>query len=98
MIIVTGSIVAQDGKLEETLALSLAHVRRSRAESGCISHAVHQDAENASRLVFIEEWKDQAALAAHFAVAASRSFVKAVTALSIEAPKMSIFEASKLQG
>ncbi|HEV7731674.1 MAG TPA: putative quinol monooxygenase [Candidatus Binatia bacterium] len=96
MILVTGSFVARDGHLTEALALSLEHVRRSRLEPGCISHAVHQDAENPSRLVFVEEWADQAAITAHFAVPASRAFAKAIATLSEGAPTMSVFEASKL--
>ena len=96
MIIVTGSFVAKDGRLADALALSLDHVRRSRAESGCISHGVHQDAENPSRLVFVEEWSDSAALVAHFAVQASRAFAKAITALAIEPPKLNVFEAKRL--
>jgi quinol monooxygenase YgiN len=96
MIIVTGSLVVKEGRLTEVLALSIEHVRRSRAESGCISHAVHQDAENPARLVFVEEWVDNAALAAHFAVPASRAFAKAISELAIEAPKLRVFEAKRV--
>ena len=98
MVIVTGSVVAKEDRLAEALALSLEHVRRSRAEPGCISHAVHQDAENPSRLVFAEEWSDHAALAAHFAVPASRAFAKAITDLAVEAPKLDVFEAKRVGG
>lgn len=98
MILVTGSLVAKEGRLTDALALSLEHVRRSRAESGCISHAVHQDAENPSRLVFVEEWSDRTALAAHFAVPASRAFAKAVGELAFEAPVLNVFEATRVSG
>jgi quinol monooxygenase YgiN len=97
MILVTGSFVAKDGRLDEALALSLEHVRRSRAEPGCLAHAVHRDVENPSRLVFVEEWADLAALTAHFAVPESRAFAKAVAALSTEPPVMSIFESERLR-
>jgi quinol monooxygenase YgiN len=98
MIIVTGSLVVKEGRLNDALTLSLEHARRSRAETGCISHAVHQDAENLARLVFIEEWSDKAALAAHFAVPASRAFVKAISELAAEAPKLNVFEAKRVSG
>ena len=78
MIIITGSVVAKEGRLTEALALSLEHVRRSRLENGCVSHAVHRDAEDANRLFFFEEWADQAAVNAHFAVPASQAFVRAL--------------------
>ena len=94
MIVITGSFVVKEGRYSEALALSLEHVRRSRLEGGCISHAVHQDAENPNRLFFFEEWVDRAAIAAHFSVPASRAFVKAVAALAVEAPKLAMYAAT----
>jgi quinol monooxygenase YgiN len=97
MILVTGSILAEADSVDEVLALSLEHVRRSRAEPGCISHAVHRDVENPHRLVFVEQWADRAALAAHFAVPASRAFAKAAGALVTEPPTIQIYDAEILQ-
>jgi quinol monooxygenase YgiN len=97
MILVTGSIVAQQERFEEALVLSLEHVRRSRLEAGCIAHAVHRDAEDPNRLVFVEEWADRAALAAHFALPASRSFVKAVVALAVAPPQIRVYEATLVE-
>lgn len=96
MIIVTGSMVAKADSLDKLLALSLEHVRRSRTEPGCVAHAVHQDAENPLRLVFLEEWTDAAALAAHFAVPASRDFVQAVKQLVEAPPVLTIYEAAPI--
>ena len=96
MILVLGSVIAQSGRVQEALALSQEHVARSRAEPGCITHAVHIDSENPNRLVFVEQWADQAALAQHFKVPASRSFVKALTSLAAETPSMAIYEATQL--
>ena len=96
MILVTGSFIAKQGQLAQALAPSIEHVHRSRAEPGCISHAVHQDAENPQRLVFIEEWSDRAALAAHFALPASRAFAKAVGALAAAPPTIHVFEAERI--
>ena len=56
MIVVTGSVVIEDGKLERALGLSQEHVERSRTERGCISHCVQIDNENPQRISFIEEW------------------------------------------
>jgi quinol monooxygenase YgiN len=58
MMLVTGSVTAREDSIDEALELSLDHVRRSRKEPGCISHAVHTDCENQLRLVFIENWVD----------------------------------------
>lgn len=96
MIVVIGNVLVHEGQFEAALQLSLEHVVRSRAEPGCISHGVHQDAENPRRLVFVEEWSDQAALARHFEVPASRQFAKALAALAAQTPTMSVYEAKQL--
>jgi quinol monooxygenase YgiN len=95
-VLVTGSIQARPERVGELLALSLEHVRRSRAEPGCLSHAVHRDVEDPLRLVFVEEWSDRAALLAHFALPASRAFVKAAAACATGAPSMSLYEVDAL--
>ena len=97
MILVTGGFVAKQGMLQEALAASLEHVRRSRLEPGCVSHAVYQDAENPQRLVFVEEWADMAALSAHFVVPASRGFGKAAMGFADGAPTMTVFDANRVK-
>ena len=96
-VLVTGSIQARPERVDELLALSLEHVRRSRTEPGCLAHAVHRDAEDPLRLVFVEEWADRAALQAHFAVPASRAFVKAAAACASALPQMSLYEVDELK-
>ncbi len=97
MIVVTGSVTARDDSFDEVRKLSLEHVHRSRREGGCISHAVHVDCENPPRLVFIEQWIDRAALSAHFAVPASRDFVRRLQSLAAAATTIKIYEATKLE-
>jgi quinol monooxygenase YgiN len=97
MVIVLASVTLQPGRIDEALALSRQHVARSRAEAGCLSHAVHRDDEDAQRIVFVERWADRAALAAHFEVPASRQFVKALSALASAPPQMTLYEASEFR-
>jgi quinol monooxygenase YgiN len=96
MIVVIGSALIRDGSMKEAIALSLEHVHRSREEPGCVSHGVLQDCEDAQRLVFVEEWADQASLQAHFRVQASRRFVGALTALAVEPPSMRMYQADPI--
>jgi quinol monooxygenase YgiN len=95
LVIVTGSVVARPETLPEVLAASLEHVRRSRLEPGCISHAVHQDVEDEHRLVFLERWADRASLDEHFRVPASAAFVQTVSRLAAQPPTMSIYQVSR---
>src|ERR1700748_417113 len=98
MIVVTDSITAREDSFADVKRLSLEHVHRSRKEPGCISHAVHVDCENPLRLGFIEKWADRAALASHFAVPASRNFVRALGALVSAPPTIEIYDATRLEG
>lgn len=97
MIVVTGSVTAREDSFDEMRKLSLEHVRRSRAEPGCISHAVNVDCENPMRLVFFEQWADRAALLAHFAVPASRDFVKSLQSLASAATTIELYDATRLK-
>jgi quinol monooxygenase YgiN len=96
VLIVTGSVQARPDSIDHALALSVAHVRRSRQEPGCLAHAVHRDCEDALRLVFVEQWTDADALRAHFRVPASGAFVQEVSALAASPPEISIYEARAL--
>jgi len=96
MIVVTGSVTAKPDTFDEVRRLSLEHVHRSRTEPGCISHAVHVDCENPLKLVFFEQWADRAALLTHFAVPASRDFVRSLQSLAAAATTIEIYDATKL--
>ena len=93
VILVLGSVHIKAGQLAEALALSQQHVVRSRAEPGCFEHGVHVAAEDGQRLVFVERWADLPALHAHFAVAASRQFVKDLAAMATAAPSIALSDA-----
>ena len=95
MLIVTGSITARPETFEDLLEAALSHVRRSRTEPGCLSHAVQIDAENPLRLVFFEEWADDAALQVHFRHPGSGAFMQAVRALSATSTRVKIYEAKE---
>ena len=97
MIVVTGSVTARPDTFDEVRRLSLEHVHRSRGEPGCISHAVHVDCENPLRLVFFEQWADRAALAAHFAVPASRDFVRSLQSLTDGATSIELYDGHKIE-
>ncbi|MEO8024856.1 MAG: putative quinol monooxygenase [Bryobacteraceae bacterium] len=96
MILVTGSITARVDSFEVVLEHCVTHVRRSRTEPGCISHAVHRDAENPLRLVFVEQWRDMPAVLRHFAVSGSREFVKTVGVLAAATPDIQIYDATPI--
>ncbi|MDP2292086.1 MAG: putative quinol monooxygenase [Actinomycetota bacterium] len=95
LIVVTGSVTARAGALDEVVRLGLEHVHRSRLEPGCLLHSMHRDLEHPNRVVFLEHWADAHALRAHFRVPESHAFVEAVTALADEPPTIEIYEATR---
>ncbi len=82
MIIVTGDILARPDTFEQLRDLCVEHSRRSRGESGCVSHNSYVDNENPLRIFFFERWADRASLEAHFAAPEANTFMRQVRALS----------------
>lgn len=96
MIIVTGSVTARPGSFEALLEASLAHVHRSRTEDGCISHAVRIDSEDPMKLVFFEEWRDLAALKAHFTTPGIPVLLAAFKEHAAASEAITTYEATKV--
>lgn len=97
MVIVLGSIIVKEGRVEEALKISQQHVNRSRNEPGCIAHDVHIDSENPQRLVFVEKWSDHASLSLHFKESTSIEFVNKIKEIVTHSPEMTIYDATQLQ-
>lgn len=94
MVIVTGTVQARPDSLDALRAACVAHSARSRAEAGCVSHAVHVDCENPLRLFFFELWADRAALEAHFRHKDSAIVMKAIRELAADSEGPVIYEAA----
>lgn len=96
MIIVMGQVQVVPERMADALALSLAHVQRSRTEPGCLSHAVYEDRDQPNRLVFVEEWASEESLQRHFAVPASVDFVNALSSMAAGRPRIRMYQADEL--
>jgi quinol monooxygenase YgiN len=94
VIIVIGRVTVRPEALDDALRVSLEHVHRSRDEPGCLLHSVHRDVEDPNTLVFVEQWEDDAALSAHFAVPESLAFVTALSEHAAKPPSMDLYEAA----
>ena len=74
MIIITATVTIKADHYDDAVAFAKRHVAASRLEAGCLSHRYFEDPENARTLVFLECWKDQTAVDAHFAQSYSQDF------------------------
>jgi quinol monooxygenase YgiN len=66
MIVVTAKLLVQSGKNEAMRGLVLSLAKPTRKEDGNLSYAWYQDAHEPHTWFAFEEWRDQAALDAHF--------------------------------
>lgn len=96
MIIVLGTATPLPENLPRAMAISQAHVLRSRGEPGCLSHSVGTAADAPGSLLFVERWSTMADLQQHFAVPESRSFAKELSGLCRERPGMTVYEANEV--
>jgi quinol monooxygenase YgiN len=64
---VIARLVARSGKEEALRLLLMGLIAPTRKESGCITYELLQNKENSREFTFVEEWRDEAALKAHFA-------------------------------
>jgi quinol monooxygenase YgiN len=66
------------------LKASEAIISGTRAESGCLFYALHEDAHDQNSFLFYEEWQDRAAIEAHFAEPHFLAFGAAIADAVIE--------------
>jgi quinol monooxygenase YgiN len=96
MIIVTATLRARPESFDDVLRVCSEHVRRSRTEPGCISHAVFRDTEDPLRLQFVERWTDMALLQTHLALPELNAMLAEISALASEPPSIQLYEASEI--
>ncbi len=78
MIVVTGRVSIPPQRREEFLAVATEMCAASRGDDGCAGYRVYEDLEQPDRYVFIEEWRDDAALQSHFAQPHTAKFMAAL--------------------
>lgn len=64
---VIARLVARPGKEDALRSVLTGLIAPTRTEPGCISYEMLESKENSREFTFVEEWRDEAALEAHFA-------------------------------
>ncbi len=86
MIVVTARAQIPEQGRSRFLEIAGAMCRASRTDDGCIGYRFYEDAEQPGRFVFIEEWRDDEALQAHFGRPHTGAFMSELPGLLGEAP------------
>jgi quinol monooxygenase YgiN len=84
MLIVLAKAQVGEGAMEAAKAAIADMVAASNAEDGCIAYAFTQDVLQPGMLHIVEKWKDEAALAAHFATPHMAAFGAAIAGLDFK--------------
>ena len=88
------------GLLSDKIDAALAACRTIRAvsltEEGCESYDFFQSPDDATKLVFVEEWTSMAHLDTHFAQDAFKSFFAEMGGYMTNPPDLRIFESTKV--
>jgi quinol monooxygenase YgiN len=66
MITIVAKNFLKPGVKAEFIKTAQELIRLSRAEEGCVAYALYEDVKNQDQVAFIEQWRDQAAIDAHF--------------------------------
>jgi quinol monooxygenase YgiN len=90
VIVVTGRARIPDAKRTEFVAIATEMCAASRSDDGCIGYRVYADLEQPERYVFIEEWRDDDALQAHFAQPHTARFMGALVPM-LDEPADALF-------
>lgn len=96
MLYVIATLTIQPGSLDKVVAAARPCIEATRKEPGCISYDLNMDVTDNTRLVFVERWKDRAALEAHFNAPHVQTWREAGAPL-ITARKAEIIEDGKVQ-
>jgi quinol monooxygenase YgiN len=79
-------------KRDELIRIGTTVATASRAEDGCIAYRVHEAVDAPNEFVFVEEWRDDAALQTHFRTAHIAEFMGAIRNAITEPPDVKFHE------
>jgi quinol monooxygenase YgiN len=97
MIIIHAYFKVDPKKREQFLEQAKRVAASSQAEEGNISYSVFEDPEKPSEFVFLEKWKDQAAVQQHEETRGFQVFVSQLPNYLLEPLKVDLFNAEAVQ-
>lgn len=93
MLIVLAEASLGEGALDVGREAMAAMVEASRAEEGCVSYTYAVDVLDPAKLVIVEKWVDEAALAFHFQTPHMAAFQAALQKLDVQITELAKFQA-----
>lgn len=88
MIVIAGRVRIKGELRDEALRLARDIAAQSEAEDGCLSYRFYADLDEPDTFLIFEEWRDEAALAAHFKTPHLLAFQQHLPRLLAEPPQI----------
>jgi quinol monooxygenase YgiN len=92
MLVIAGRIAVKPERREEAVRAALAMAAATREEEGCLSYRFYGDLEDPCVFLIFEEWRDDAALGAHFGMPHMAEFLAKVQDLVAAPPTITRYE------
>jgi quinol monooxygenase YgiN len=92
---IVAKLTIKSEKIKDFIAVGKEMVDKSNKETGCKSYQLYQDPVNSNKFVFVEEYKNQAAVDAHFATDYFKAFGPKIKDLVAEPTKIKIISVAK---
>jgi quinol monooxygenase YgiN len=92
MITVIAKLPIQEGKAEETITKIKALMKKVATEEGTLLYSLNRKSAEPNTLIFVERYKDKAALAAHSATAHFKEFSATLPAVLAGKPEITVLE------
>jgi quinol monooxygenase YgiN len=96
MVLITGTVVVAPENRDKLFALARTQVTNSRMEEGNLSYGFYEDAFQSGTFVFVEKWRDPAAVQTHFAKPYSDDFVRQLLTIILNAPTIEMHDVAGL--
>ncbi|MDR1666881.1 MAG: antibiotic biosynthesis monooxygenase [Bacteroidales bacterium] len=90
--IISARVFIQPEKVAEFIEATQSLIEQSRAEEGNISYSLFQDPADPAKFLFFEEWKNQAAVEAHFATEHFKQFGETLNACASTPADITIYD------
>jgi quinol monooxygenase YgiN len=92
-IIIVATIIARSDAVEQLKSILRGLIGSSSVERGCISYRLLQNNADPANFTFIEEWENDAAIEAHFAMPHLQDALAKAASLFATAPDVRKFSA-----
>jgi quinol monooxygenase YgiN len=92
---IVANVIVKPEKVKDFIEAAKGIIEKSNKEEGCKSYQLYQDPYNSTKFVFVEEYKNQAAIDAHFASEYFKAFGPKIADMVQEPAKIKIISVSK---